>query len=410
MAFSVTRNLIKQTDPLYGYCADVTSAGKDLYNAAMYLLRNNFTAAGKVKRGEVLTPNEREVRERVLNVTDRTVLTYTVLNKLLYAGPQYKALPAHMAQRTLKTAAEAFKGWLSALSGYKKDSSRFLGRPKMPGYLKGTRYTVTSSNQECYIKNGYLKLPKTKLCLRVPENGRLLNVRIKPYYDCFLILCCFESTAAEPLSAGGVLAIDLGIDNIAACISDEEAFLIKGGIIKSRNQWFNKELARLRGAGGNTDRLCRKRDCFMRDAMHKISRRIVDYCTGHDIGTLVIGYNKGWKQHSNIGRRNNQTFVQIPLGLLRFMLEYKAQAAGLNVIYQEESYTSKASAADSDPLPVYGEPAPAFSGRRISRGLYRTADGTIINADINGAANIMRKAGLGSPTVKSIPVKRIEAA
>ena len=137
-----------------------------------------------------------------------------------------------------------------------------------------------------------------------------------------------------------------------------------------------------------------KRDCFMNDALHKISTDIIRYCEEHKVGAIVIGVNKGWKQNVSIGKVNNQNFVQIPHYKLRFMIAYKAARAGITVIEQEESYTSKADCTVKDFIPVYGKEKgkPSFSGSRITRDLYRTKDGLIVNADCNGAANILRKA------------------
>lgn len=187
--------------------------------------------------------------------------------------------------------------------------------------------------------------------------------------------------------------------------------LYKGGALKSANQWYNKQMADCRSLAmkGHTadeaaklgllhtkkmQSLSRRRNQFFHDTMHKIASDIVHFCLASGITTIVIGKNKNWKQKSNIGHVNNQNFVQIPLETLRWMITYKAESAGLIVVEQEESYTSKASLVDGDEIPVYGKETKnlvAFSGRRIKRGLYRTGSGQIINADLNGAGNILRK-------------------
>lgn len=182
--------------------------------------------------------------------------------------------------------------------------------------------------------------------------------------------------------------------------------MFKGGAVKAENQRFNKERARLISCitkGHETKKnvssrrlvsLSRKRDCFLRDQMHKISKRIVSFCVDHKVGTIVIGVNEGWKQESNLGDANNQNFVQIPLVLLRFMIKYKAERAGIEVIEQEESYTSKADFLKNDYIPTYGvdDEQTFFSGRRTKSGLYKSSTGEVVNADLNGAANILRKA------------------
>ncbi|MBQ6756102.1 MAG: transposase, partial [Oscillospiraceae bacterium] len=201
--------------------------------------------------------------------------------------------------------------------------------------------------------------------------------------------------------------IDFGIDNIATIVTtDGSSKVYKGGAIISENRLFAKEKAkataiitkgtkRKHAASKHLDYLSCKHDCFMLDQLHKISRSIVDYCVAHEVGTLVIGKNVNWKQEVNLGKVNNQNFVSIPHAKLEMLIRYKAELEGIEVIVQEESYTSKADVTVNDEIPFYKDGQTinvAFSGRRIKRGLYRTASGLVINADCNGAANILRKA------------------
>ena len=206
-----------------------------------------------------------------------------------------------------------------------------------------------------------------------------------------------------PFSAG----VDFGVDNIAAITTNEgHSLLFKGNLVKAVNQYYNKERARrisIMTKGHETKRnvtshaLMRQsmfRDNFMRDYMHKTSSRIVSFCIDHKVGTLVLGVNKLWKQNSKMSTKSNQSFVQIPFASLVFMITYKAERAGIKVVLQEESYTSKADFLAHDYIPVYGEDdtGAAFSGSRTHRGLYRRSTGMEINADLNAAANILRKA------------------
>ena len=242
----------------------------------------------------------------------------------------------------------------------------------------------------------------------VPENATLKEVKIKPYYNEFIVLCTFEIPDV-PIKTNltHVASIDFGIDNIVALITDEgKSFLYKGGAIKSCNQFCNKRSSKLKSIitkghkkakvkSKQLNILSRNRDQFINDQMHKISRDVIDICLANNVGTIVLGINKGMKQHSNMGKSNNQSFVSLPISRLAFMITYKAQRAGIVVIEQEESYTSKADFLSNDVIPIYGKEKGevSFSGSRIKRGLYKSATGIIINADINGAANIMRKAG-----------------
>jgi putative transposase len=201
--------------------------------------------------------------------------------------------------------------------------------------------------------------------------------------------------------------IDFGTDNIAAIVTTDHASRVyKGGAVLAKSRLFHKERAKAisiltkgkkhaRASSRHLDHLSRKHDGFMRDAMHKISADIIRFCLEHRVGTVVIGTNPMWKQRTDMGGTNNQNFASVPHAMLKWMITYKAKAAGIRVICQEESYTSKADVTAGDQMPVYGKEEgkdTVFSGRRISRGLYRCGNGVVVNADCNGAANILRKA------------------
>lgn len=189
--------------------------------------------------------------------------------------------------------------------------------------------------------------------------------------------------------------------------SNGKSFIVDGRRLKSINQWFNKENARLQSIKDKqhlgkkiTNRqktIARNHNNKVNDYLNKAARKVVDYCITNDIGTLVVGYNETFQRGSNIGKQNNQNFVNIPYGLLRSKLEYLCELNDIIFVKQEESYTSKASFWDKDDLPVYNADNPTeypFSGKRVHRGLYKTANGKVFNADINGALNIMRKSSV----------------
>lgn len=332
----------------------------------------------------------------------------------------FAGLPMQCAQNVLKQVCGDFKNWMASCRQYKKDTSGYLGRPKMPHYKrKKSLSSFTFTNQDCYVlehgNKNLLKFPAVRgHYLPIgPVFGRLKQVEVKPYYGEFLVICIFETDEdCSSLPDGASCGIDLGVDNTAALVSSNgRCVLYKGGALKSANQWYNKQMADCRSLAmkGHTadetaklgllhtkkmQSLSRRRNQFFHDTMHKIASDIVHFCLASGITTIVIGKNKNWKQKSNIGHVNNQNFVQIPLETLRWMITYKAESAGLIVVEQEESYTSKASLVDGDEIPVYGKETKslvAFSGRRIKRGLYRTGSGQVINADLNGAGNILRK-------------------
>jgi IS605 OrfB family transposase len=212
-----------------------------------------------------------------------------------------------------------------------------------------------------------------------------------------------EETPPASVNPADYAGIDIGMDNLAALTSNQPGFvpvLVNGRPVKSVNQYYNKRKAELQSKLGHTgttkrmERLTNKRNRRIDHYLHTTSRWIIDDLVAHGIGTLVIGKNNGWKQEANMGKRTNQNFVSIPHARLIQMVQYKAELAGIAVIVTEESYTSKASFLDRDEMPVYDpnqKEKPKFSGKRIERGLYRAADGTLINADCNGSSNIIRK-------------------
>lgn len=250
---------------------------------------------------------------------------------------------------------------------------------------------------------------RTSICAHQPFNAKatqtvVKEVRLVPTGNCYSIEVVYDASALNPiekinlaLSSGRALGVDLGIDNLAALVSSQPGFrpvLINGKTIKSINALYNKDCAKLRSCGKKAHLPAKslKRKHRIKDALHKAARRIVDMSVEHQFGLIVIGLNQGWKQKLNIGKRNNQKFAHIPHSILIDMIRYKAQRLGIEVVVREESYTSKASALDRDPIPTRGEGTSphAFSGKRVKRGLYRCTQG-VINADVNGALNILRK-------------------
>ena len=426
---STSQTLLRKADnpELYEYSCTCMELSRRLYNAALFRLRQNFTGRGK----ESPTANERQILDEIeltIRLTNKarpkSCISYTFLEKMMRVteNPDFFAgLPMQTAQEVLKQAVRDFKGWLSSLSEYRKNPSAFTGKPKMPKYKKpDTLNTVTYTNQDCVIygdsNSNYMKMPKTNAAagnVYIPEGGRLMEVKIKPYYGHILLLCTFDLPDRNAPSPGPyACGLDFGVSNTVALVSNNGlAILYKGGFIKSTNQWYNKRTSELKSIAmkgkdpskakgdqyiktAQLDALSLKRANTMRDAMHKISADIVQTCLENRIGTIVMGSTKGWKQGSDMGSKGNQNFIQIPVYMLQRMITYKAERAGILVIRREESYTSKADLIAMDPIPVYGEegdgPA-AFSGKRVSRGMYRSSSGMLINADVNGVGNILRK-------------------
>jgi IS605 OrfB family transposase len=258
------------------------------------------------------------------------------------------------------------------------------------------------------LKKGIIKLSGTNILIKTqvkPE--QVCQVRLVPKCDCYVIEVIYnesESTVDENQKES-VASIDLGLNNLVALTSNQPGFvplLINGRPLKSINQFYNKRKAQLqsqlkesRKTSSRIQRLTRCRNQKIENYLHSSSRSIINLLRKRKMGTLVIGKNVQWKNSINLGKQTNQNFVTIPHARLIEMLEYKAQLVGIKVIVQEELYTSSANFLNLDPIPVYGEKGAddvKFSGKRIKRGLYKTSSGRLINADVNGSYNIMRKA------------------
>lgn len=432
--YSVLKFAIKSNDELYPYCDAITKAANNLKNAALFRVRQVLTMVEKPF--DQLTDNEREVyNEIAFNLSamgskyemphkGRTFLSYSFLNRLMQVSqnPDYlqENLPRHSAQHVLKEVHRDMKGFYAAVRQYKADPSAFTGRPKLPGYCKpGGNHSVMLSNQETVIyedKNHsgwhYVKLPRTKIKYPIRDaaiKGRLMQAEIVPHHGVFLLILILDdgTQPKEQKQPSRICAIDMGVNNLAAITNNvgKPCLLFKGGVIKSINQWYNKKMAEIQSVQttGTTkkfamapeaEKLCLHRNNAITDFTSKTAARIIQWCETNEIDTIVIGKNTFWKQEVGMGKVQNQSFVQIPFFKLVQQISYRAERLGIRVVEQEESYTSKASFLDRDTIPVYAKEteAPVFSGKRIHRGIYRSKDGTILNADLNGSANVLRKA------------------
>ena len=425
--YSIYKCHVSENDPLFAVFDEWTHLSNNLYNETLFVIRQLFTGLNKDKND--MSDLESTTIDNVLNVLksyskklvldkDHRLVNYNFMDYYFKKtnNKNYNSfLPKQSAQYVIKDACDSFKNWFKALRSYKKNPSKFMGKPKMPKYRKsGSIYIVKLTNQNVvFYKNkfGYeVKFPKTKHRLNFTNKAKdkkLKEVNIKYEYGVYKITYLFEDKV-EPIENKGnvICGIDLGVNNIAAIQTNNgDSLLVKGKFIKSKNQRYNKKIAKnLSGQTIGTtnkaisskalNRLYRNRKLFMEDVMHKISKKIVNWCITKGVSTIVIGSNKFWKQNINIGKANNQTFTQIPFSLLIKYIEDKAFKFGIKVIRIEESYTSKASFLDLDNVLVYSENNTnkyIFSGRRISRGMYKSSNGFCFNADLNGAGNILRK-------------------
>ena len=306
----------------------------------------------------------------------------------------------------------SFLGLLKAISIGRCDQ-----RPQLPQYLSKEGYFPLIIPR-IKLKDGMLAIPMSRefkkeygeVKIQLPErlkDKNIKEVRIHPKYSArwFEIEYIYEDEAIETsVDSEKAIAIDLGVDNLAACFNTEgHQFLIDGKRLKSINQWYNKRNAELQSAKDKQGikeltnqqaQLNQWRNDSIRDYLNKSARIIINHCLNHQIGKLVVGYNPSIKQEINIGRSNNQNFVQIPFWQLRQKLKALCSRYGIEYCEQEESYSSKASFYDQDEIPIYNADNPIkqnFSGRRVKRGLYQTKNRHLVSADINGSANILVK-------------------
>lgn len=364
--------------------------------------------------------NEAIYNVRQYYFTEGEFLKYKKNYTLLKNSLNYKALNSNMAQQILKEVDGSFKSFFGLMKLAKQGKYAFKDC-KLPWYLPKDGYTT--------LVIGFVRLNGNKLVLpfsnsfkrthkpveiTIPPvllDKKVKEIRIIPKANArfFEIQYIYEAECVQRnLNKNNALALDLGINNFVTAVSSNgKSFIVDGRRLKSINQWFNKENARLQSIKDKqhlgkkiTNRqktIARNRNNKVNDYLNKAARKVVDYCITNDIGTLVVGYNETFQRGSNIGRQNNQNFVNIPYGLLRSKLEYLCELNDIIFVKQEESYTSKASFWDKDDLPVYNADNPTeypFSGKRVHRGLYKAANGKVFNADINGALNIMRKSSV----------------
>lgn len=339
-------------------------------------------------------------------------LSYYDLNRIMQTEENlegkinYKLLKAQVAQQTLKVLDKSLKAYFKSIKDWKLHKDKYKGMPRLPKYLpKNGYFNMIYTNQSCTIKDGKLYFSRD-LYIHVPQwkkYGTKLSsfqqVRVLPRNGYTIIEIVYEDKGAynEILDYERFSSIDLGVDNFVTLVTDfSEPLLYNGKQIKSKNQWFNKELSRLKSEAikcnkrhntATINKLFMKRGNELDDMLHKVSKHIVRKLTKNGVGNVVCGRNKGWKDSICLGNKTNQTFVQIPYERLIDMLRYKCAMVGIKFIENEESYTSKCDALALEDICKHE----VYFGKRVKRGLFQSSVGKAINADVNGALNIMRK-------------------
>ncbi|MGK7927420.1 MAG: RNA-guided endonuclease InsQ/TnpB family protein [Spirulina sp.] len=340
-------------------------------------------------------------------------LTRGALDKELKSNIHFKAMRSACAQQTLHSVIESFNSYKELLKLYREEKLHF--RPKPPSYRKkGGMAVVSYLSRWVKLINGHLKFSLGNqvkawfgidhFLLPMPSNldfNSIKEYRILPRNGCFYIEFVYQQSDIEPVEPNGnILGIDPGLNNWITGVSNTgKSFIIDGKKVKSQNQWYNKQVAKIKTGkpqGYWDDELAaitEKRNRQMRDNINKAARFIINWCLANNVSNIVFGWNQFNKDGINIGKKNNQEFVQIPTAKLKDRIFQLCQQYGINFIETEESYTSQASFLDDDFLPKYGEKPERWkaSGKRVRRGLYQSSDGSLINADCNGSANIIRK-------------------
>jgi putative transposase len=377
------QHVIDKSDPRYAAIDAAAFASKNLYNAANYEIRQAFIHEGRY-------------------------LNYNEIQHRMQSHEAYKALPAKVSQQILMVLDRNWTSFFEALKAYEEDPSKFLGRPRLPKYKHKTEgrnllvYTIQAISKRG-LKCGLIQPSMLPISIKTQQQN-VDQVRIIPRKGYYAVEVIYKKDVVQaPVNPAYYAGIDIGLNNLVALASNKPGFspvVVNGRPVKSTNQFYNKRRAALQhklGHPGTTprmERMTNKRNRRIDHYLHTASKRIIDLLVQEEIGVLVIGKNDGWKQDIEIGKRNNQNFVQIPHARFIQMLCYKAELVGITVLLTEESYTSKASFLDRDPLPVRrpsDDSKHTFSGKRVERGLYRASGNRYINADINGAYNIIRK-------------------
>lgn len=376
----VERHIIKKNHPMYEACDLLCLQSKNMYNLCNYTIRQTFIKDGVIKK-------------------------YGDLNKELKHTDVFKELGSNSAQMVTKILCKNWKSFLVAVVDYTKNPSKYLGKPRIPKYLKKNgRFVCTLTNWQTQIHDGYLYFAFKRLkpfnnMFRTKVTGYHLSTRIVPKGSCYILEIIYRKEPEQlNFDRNRIVSIDLGVNNFVTMVNNigKQPIVINGKGVKSYNQYWNKEISKYRSIAKKVNninwtkrlqRLTTKRNFKMEYFMHCASKYIINYCIENNIGTIIVGKNDKWKQECDMSRFVNQNFVQIPDELFINKLKYKSEEIGINFIENEEGYTSGTSFLDNE-LPIKEN---YNKNRRVYRGLFISNTGIKINADVNGAYQIMIK-------------------
>jgi putative transposase len=359
---------------------DITFKCKNLYNKANYLIRKEFINNGKY------------------------ISKFDMFNDLK-GDPDYMLMPARVSRGVLRTLDANWRGFFETIKDWKKNKSKYKGKPNLPNYLpKNSKFSAI------FTDLSVLKPSKNKLGIGLSslemrintkiEYKRIKEVNVKPLKSGKYSVNIIYEFKEEPRVSNNnnYCSIDLGLNNLMTLTSNKKGLdplVVNGRPLKSINQFYNKKKARFQEelpedvySSKKINKLTFKREMKIKDYLNKSSKFLIDWCLENELNTIIIGYNEFWKTEINIGKKNNQNFVNIPFHKLVWMIDYKARKVGLNVIKHDESYTSKCSFLDLEDIKKHE----VYKGKRIQRGLFKSSNGRLINSDVNGSLNILRKA------------------
>lgn len=375
----VEQHVIRRTHPIWKTVDQNCFYSKNMYNYASYIIKQE------------LDQNKRWIR-------------YNELDHMLHDSEPYKELKSQPSQQTLAALDKTWKSFFKAMKDWNKNPSKYLGMPRPPRYLKKDgRYPWYIKNNISYIKDGILHFQVKRLSgvtFPTKAQGRLIQVRFMPRGTCYVMEIVTEIEVEEAIEQKNIriASIDLGVNNFVTLTNNIglQPIIINGRGVKSINQYYNKQKAVLqsdlkkrnnKGWSKKLDALTFKRNMRLKNFVHNVSRKVVNYCLENGIDTLICGYNKEWKQECGMSKPSNQKFAYLPFETLINQFEYKCQDAGIKFLLVDESYTSGTSFLD-------GELACKENydkSRRVKRGLFKAYD-QLINADVNGSLQIMQKA------------------
>ena len=371
----VEKHIIKPSHKYYDEIDHLCWLSKNLYNTTLYTVRQYY-------------------------FENKQFLNFRAVNKLFVSGnqPDYRALPAKVAKYTQMLVDQNFKSFFGLLK--LKAQGKYNKPIKIPSYLKKTGKQVVHYEKGAisFKEKGFIKLSKTNIKIKTSLTKESVQfVRLVPRNNYIAIEIGYNVKEPEQKLNNNVLAIDIGVNNIASCVTtDGDKYLVNGRQLKYINHNYNKavadaqsklKLTHNQNSSKYISQIINKRNNRINDYLHKITTYIVNHAVSQNIGTIVVGYNKEWKQDTKMGKVNNQNFVQIPFYRLINLLEYKCRLKGIKFQTITEGYTSKCSFVDGEEIKKHT----SYSGKRITRELFKTKNGLIINADINGAYNILKK-------------------